>query len=313
MSAVELRKLAAEAERRGDYAAAVPLEHWAMQKGLDGGHYDLACYYGRSADVAASLYWLQRAGLEEGVDPKWAGEDADLEPVRRDSRWPALSKFLFQCADHWEKTGHTATVLILPKKYTKDRPITLLVGLHGLGHNPAGFMEGYQTDADDLNVAFVGVSGTLARGKNRFAWSHDHAKNAARLDAALQEIADRATVQPGNIILFGFSQGAQVAAELAARDPKRYAGAIVLSPGGLPSPDSSVFGSQCPPGLCPGGRRPRTAGQRPAYRGIRSAVSRRCAQVRHKEYAGVAQYALPTDYFEVLPEWIDFILAAKKS
>src|SRR5262249_34036212 len=93
MNSAELRKLAAEAERRGDYAAAVPYQHWAMQNGFEGGHYDLACYYARTANVAASLYWLQKAGLEEGVDPKWAGEDNDLEVVRRDPRWPTLSKY----------------------------------------------------------------------------------------------------------------------------------------------------------------------------------------------------------------------------
>lgn len=313
MSWAELRRVAADAEHRGDYVTAVPFQHWAIQKGLDGGQYDMACYYSRIANVAASLYWLQRAGLEEGVDPKWAGEDSDLELVRRDSRWPVLSKYLFQCADYWEKNGQPATVLILPKNYVKGQPITLLVGLHGLGHNPAGFMEGYQTDADDLNIAFVGVSGTLPRGKTRFAWSQEHARNAARLDAAFKEIADRVTVQPGNVILFGFSQGAQVAAELAIRDPKKYAGAIVLSPGGLPDPDASVF---VPGKMRQGYVLAVGAREHPGNVRLTAEYARLCrtagAQVRHKEYPGVAQHNLPPDFLDVLPDWIDFILAARK-
>jgi predicted esterase len=53
----------------------------------------------------------------------------------------------------------------------------------------------------------------------------------ARRSAALAEVADRVTVAPGKIILFGLTEGGQAALELAARAPERYAGAIAITPG----------------------------------------------------------------------------------
>ena len=86
-----------------------------------------------------------------------------------------------------------------------------------------------------LNVAVVGVSGTLARGQQTFVWAVDAERDAQRVRNALAEVSDRVTVKPGHVIALGFSQGAQVGLEIAVRNPEEYAGAIALSPGAASS------------------------------------------------------------------------------
>ena len=129
----------------------------------------------------------------------------------------------------------------------------------------------------------------------------------------LKEVSDRLTVKEGAVIAFGFSQGAQAAAEVAIRYPQKYAGAIILLPGGLPRPQASAF--QPLPGGPPGIHRRlwgrRSARQRGVYRRVRPAGQGGGARVQHKPYPGMTQHTLPPDYWDVLPNWIRFILDSR--
>jgi predicted esterase len=316
LPAASLRGLARTAVRRSNFKDAVRYQYWALMK--DGaGQYDLACYYSQHGAVDAAFYWLQRAGLEEGVDLGWAGEDTDLVSVRRDPRWNQLADFLRQCNAYWAHSGHRKTVLILPKEYTRGTPIPVLVGLHGMGDNPENFVgKEYQEYADQLDVAFVGVSGTLPRGPKSFVWSPDHAKNAERIDAALKEVSNQLTVKEGQVVAFGFSQGAQAAAEVAARNPDKYAGAIIMSPGGLGIPEAAVFKAHAKArrqgfvAVCGAGEAPGNVALTAEYARLLKAMG---ARVRHKPYPGMNQHAFPPDYHDVLPDWIRFILDPKQS
>jgi predicted esterase len=293
----------------------VQLQHWAVVKG-DGSLYDLARYYSLAGAVESAFYWLQRAALEEGVDAAHAGEDPDLIPLRMDSRWLAFSGFLTECNTYSAAGGPQDIVLILPKGYSKGPGIPVVVGLHDRGGNPKAFIgPAYQALADRLGVAFVGVSGALPRGKRSFAWSPDPAKNAARIDAALQGVADRLTVQPGRIVALGFAQGGQAAAEVAVRYPEKYAGAVVLSPGGLDQPRPEAF--QARPGTekqgyivaCGAKEHPDTVALTDEYALF---LRRTGARVRQKAYEGVSEHALPPDYWEALPQWLGFILGSER-
>lgn len=210
---------------------AAQLQHWAIVAKPERGHYSLACFYALAANADAAVYWLQYCGMEgEGADPEWALEDPDLESIRGDARWKTVHDYLSACAAWWEKNGAPRTVVTLPKGYAKGTAIPALVGLHGLGSMPDDFAGGddYQQLADRLGAAVIGASGTRCLGKPIFCWSEDPERDLARVKGALDEAKDRVTIRPGAVVLVGFSQGAQVAAEIASRDPETFAGAISL-------------------------------------------------------------------------------------
>lgn len=304
---------AGKSAAKGNYQDAVVYQYWATQK-THADRYNLACYYARINAVDAAFYWLQAAALDEGLDAEYANVDDDLDSLRRDPRWGKVQRFLHDCGRYWEQSGVAKTVLVRPKAYKEDLPITVVVWLHGLGSRPDDFVTNDLQDlADELNVAFVGVSGTIPRGKRSFVWSEDPARDARRIQDALIEVADR--VQPGLLIAMGFSQGAQVGLEVAIRDPERFAGAIVMSPGTRspaklrevkPSPLLAqrgfvvVCGAQEHPG--------NVALAAEDARWLQTAK----AQVRHKPYPGMSAHTFPPDFVERFPEWVRLIEGTAK-
>jgi predicted esterase len=307
----ELLLLAQAAAGKKLYNVAAAAQYWHVQKAKQG-QYDLACYLAQISKVDPAFYWLQLAAIDEGVDTQHAQRDEDLESLRADPRWGKVLRYMQDCNRYFESTPITRTVLIIPRNYKKPAEIPAVVWLHGLGSRPEGFVnDGCQDLADKLNIAFIGVSGTKARGPRSFVWADEIDKDAKRLRDALAEVSDRVTVKKGQIITFGFSQGAQVGLEIAVRDPELYAGSIVLSPGAnfhlrevKPSPMLAQRGFvvSCGAKEHPGNVRLTTQDAE----WLRQAK----AKVIHKAYAGVAAHSFPEDFQERFPEWVKFILDA---
>jgi predicted esterase len=307
-----LRYRAHEAAAKGDYVLAARLQRGAVDGGLRG-KYDLACYLGRAGDIDASLYWLQSA-IDEGVDPKWAEKDPDLALVRADPRWSQIRVFLREAERYWAASGLERTTVVVPRGYTPGKPIPVVVGLHGMGSIPEDFGgDDLQDIADTLSVAFVSASGTIPSGPASFHWAESVDRDDTRLDHALKEASDRVTIAPGKVILIGFSQGAQMAAEIVAKRPEKYVGAIVMSPGTQQELALRDLGAT--PTLA--GHRFVVvvgAGEHPGNVALAASDARALrgahADVFHRAYAGVNVHSFPPDFTSALPVWIRYILAS---
>ncbi|HLJ09648.1 MAG TPA: PHB depolymerase family esterase [Planctomycetaceae bacterium] len=296
-----------------DYETAIQCQYLSVIK-TDRGRYNLACYYARAEDVPAALYWLQAGAKDEDSNAEWTSRDSDLIKVRKDPRWPTLWRYLSIYQQYWEATNLSETSLVLPHGSDLSRPLPIFIGLHGMAANASSFVdrETYQVLADKMGVAFLGVSGTLARGKRNFVWSEDPVRDLARIDAALKETSDRVTPAEGQIVLFGFSEGGWVAAELAASYPQRFAGAIILSPGSRleqPTPEMRSEPEHRRQGIvvvCGAAEHSSTV-----------AYTERCAalfdklgaRVYKKLYPGMNTHSFPPNYLKNLPLWGKFILS----
>jgi predicted esterase len=313
LPAVELLGRANQAMAKADYPRAAVFQYWYVQNSRTG-QYNLACFLARTGQIDPAFYWLEQAAIEEGVDPAHAQQDEDLVSLRRDPRWPRVYRYLEDCNRYFESAPPARTVVILPKGHQKTLAIPAILYLHGLGSRPQYFInEGCQKYADELDVAFIGVSGTNPRGPHSFAWSEDIQKDSQRLREALVEVSDRVKVKKGDVITLGFSQGGQVGLEIAVRHPEEYAGAIALSPGMLHPRD----------GLMPGASLARrgyvlSCGAEEMPSTVRltawDADFLRAAKARviHKVYPAVSAHALPSDFNERLPEWIKFVFEARQ-
>jgi len=314
LSALDPALLAAEAldlAEAGDSRNAIQLQYWAVAQGYVG-KYNLACFYSRDGKIDEALYWLQEAAIDEGVDAEWAELDPDLIPLRKDVRWNATRKFLKRANEFWAQKDPAVHHLILPQGYTGKRPLRIVVTLHGMGHNAKGFLSrDFQLLADQWNFAFVGVCGAVARGKSSFVWSEDHQANNDRVQKALKQFSSKLSGAQGKVILLGFSQGAQAAAEVAARNPQLYAGAIIFSPGGL---SFSLQGFQPAPSLKDRGFVLMVGELEPRGNYLLTAkyanwFRRQDARVNHRALKGVARHALPPNFNKRLPGWVSFIHA----
>lgn len=86
--------LAEEPYRRGDYRTAIEiasegLEQWPDHPVI---HYQLACYRALAGDREQALDHLERAVADDARAREWAATDSDLEPLRGDPRFAALSR-----------------------------------------------------------------------------------------------------------------------------------------------------------------------------------------------------------------------------
>jgi predicted esterase len=309
----ELVAMARAAAARDDYRMALAAQFWAVRNGNDG-LYDLACYYARNRKHTEAIYWLQRASQTEGVDDEHAGRDPDLETLRQDQRWAGVHRYLRQCSAYWKKSGKTITLVYVPKGFDKEKASPVIVTLHGRGSRPDHFF-GLDTQelAEELKLPFVCVSGTLPTGPKAFVWAADGTTaDSKRVDSALAEASDRITAAPGKVITIGFSEGAQVALEVAARDPEKYAGGIGMSPGADfhldridPSPELKerrfvvTIGGNEHPGNIMLARKDRDWFQKAGV------------PVQHLTFPGIG-HSLPRDFTDRLPKWVGYMLDGKK-
>lgn len=228
----DLVSFANRAREEGDYKKAIQYQFWAVQNGGDG-QYDLACYYALAGNVKAAMYWLQ-ADAEAGnsIDIAWLERDPDLEQVRAHANWPSLQNYLAAVADYWSASGNKAYQALVPQNHDRALPLPVLIALHGKGDTPLDFVgEIYQSLSDDLGIAIIAVSGVNPLGKNAFRWSTRAATNQLHIASFLQTIFREEKIIPGKMALYGFSQGAQVSLQMAVSEPKKWLGALAMSPG----------------------------------------------------------------------------------
>jgi predicted esterase len=315
LSKVPGDRLAAAANQfaqQGNPREAARFQYWAVKAGA-GSVYNLACWTALAGDQNGAFHWLQEAAIEDGVDADWAEQDSDLESLRKDARWKQIVPYLKQCNAFWAVSGVRQTVLVLPNGYQVGTPIGVLVGMHGMGHHAEGFIdkETYQAFADELNMAIVGVSGTVPTGRRSFVWSENPQKDAEQVRSALASLSGQLTAKQGHIINFGFSQGAQLGFEVAFQNPDEFRGAIVMSPGttnrflrlaklkATPKnkPQGYVF-------LCGAGEAP---GNVTATKNDAELAERAGARVELKLYEGMDKHTFPPDFAANFARWVRFI------
>ena len=312
-SAGDLYLLSRTAAREKHYPVAAIAQYWYVRKANEG-RYDLACFLSRAGQADAAFYWLQIAAVEEGLDIREVEHDSDLETLYKDARWPKMVGYIKECRTYFETAPITRTVLIVPKGYDKTKPITAIVWLHGYLSGPDDFVNAEaQRYADDLGVALIGVSATKSRGPRSFSWAVDVATDLKRIRAGLAEVSDRVTVEKGKLIALGFSQGGQLAIEVAVRHPEEFAGAIAFSAG-----SRSQLAGVTPPEalkkrgfvLCVNGKEnPGTVALTKSDADWLSAAG---SKLIHKVYPDVAEHTFPADFDARFGEWVKFVLDAGK-
>jgi len=204
-----------------------------------------------------------------------------------------------------------ATLVLLPHTWDHKSSLPVAIWLHGYRANPTDLSASphYQAAADALGIAIVGVPATRAEDPSSFIWAIDTRLDSDRVEQALKEASRRTGVNFSRRVLFGFSQGAVVALELAARFPRRYAGAIALSPGGntyTPPMEGTLLNKQQTYFISIGAgeldRRVQLARQ---YLGTLKNLG---AHVQYREVAGMSEHTRPPDWSVRFREWTAAIL-----
>jgi predicted esterase len=218
------------------------------------------------------------------------------------------------CAGPLTARDTGATITLLPKGWDQKSPLPLVIWLHGWRADPTILKrEGwYQEAVDKLGCAIVGIAATRRLAPDEFEWSGDLEADYAHIKTQLAEVEATKKVAFSRKMLFGFSQGGVLSAELAARHPAEFSGAIVLSPGckfklaELP-PDPAlakqIYFISC--------------GGKEAERNIRyshyyaTRLRELGATTTLREVKGDAAHHRPADLSERFPEWVAAIMSTQ--
>lgn len=185
------------------------------------------------------------------------------------------------------------------------------VWLQGYRGYPGVIKEPYfQEFANRLKIAIVGFPATAELDDGTQQWSEEPAADHAYLQERLAVLARKNDLDVSRVALFGFSEGAMVAADLCTRFPDSYCGAIIMSPGGIMGPQaaetavaahrSQIFWLTCMVEEHPGNVQ-LTRAYAQHLKGLGATATK-------IEYPGIKQHTRPPDFQERFPEWISAIL-----
>ena len=196
-------------------------------------------------------------------------------------------------------------------------PFPVALWLHGYrGYSTDGYFPGettaaMQKHADTLGAVIIGFPATTDLGDSTQQWSEEPIADHAYIQSRLKEIGKSVKLDLSRVGLFGFSQGAMVAADLATQYPESYMGAVLMSPGGMGRPKAAEVRKPehekqvyfC---LCGAEENPANVGLTKGYAKHLEKVLG--AKVTLKLYPGVAKHTRPADFMEKFPEWMAAIL-----
>ena len=205
------------------------------------------------------------------------------------------------------------TVIYYPAGATNAVPV--MVWLHGYRSFPGALSdtEYFQHTADRLQIAIVGIPGTTVMADETLVWSEEPVADHHYIQDVLAAVGRRHKLNLERTGLFGFSQGAVVAGDIASRYPSSYRGALLLSPGAITGPKPATtpidgHKQQIYIAVCGAQEHPMTVQTTRHYARQLRTVG---AKAVMKEYEGMKEHTRPPDFKERFPEWATEILGLK--
>ena len=141
---------------------------------------------------------------------------------------------------HENQGSHLKYLIVYPDNYDPNRKYPFIIMLHGFGANmqdlagiapiinATGYVYSFPNAPEEMD---------LAPGMVGYSWTHpdrrrdpkEDAKAQVSLNEYFREVMEQYDVDPGNVVLGGFSQGGRLAYACGLANPDMFAGVIALS------------------------------------------------------------------------------------
>ena len=115
----------------------------------------------------------------------------------------------------------------VPRSYNPNEPLPLLILLHGGDHHASDWFGSYSRRAEKGRFIIVAPD---SFGRT-WGSTGDYRPDVSRINGALAAVFSRYAIDPGRIIVGGFSDGASYALSLGLFNGDRIRGVIAFSPG----------------------------------------------------------------------------------
>jgi phospholipase/carboxylesterase len=190
--------------------------------------------------------------------------------------------------------GQRDGFLYVPQGYRGDRPLPLVVMLHGAGGHARHALDPWLELADAAGVLLLAPD---SRGPTWDLILDDYGPDVAFLDRALRKVFERYAVDPTRVAIEGFSDGASYALSLGVANGDLFTHVVAFSPGFLAPPEQ-----QGQPRLyISHGTRDQVLPIDPCSRRIVPRVQRAGYEVRYHEFDG--PHTVPDEVAREALEW----------
>lgn len=178
--------------------------------------------------------------LEAAVDLGWNAYPSLLHLILpgAESYSPRYYKAVKRLRDRYNSTPPAVgtPVAFKPAWPPPKGGFPCLVVLHGYADKPGSYI-GFGSSFASNGFVTITLPGSMPLGNEQYAWNASSVEPThAQIQHALSSELVAKLIDPKQVVLFGFSQGAQHAFSLAVKHPESYAGVVSMSPGGLPDP-----------------------------------------------------------------------------
>jgi predicted esterase len=120
--------------------------------------------------------------------------------------------------------------VFVPEEAKKDRPLPVVVAIHGLGGTENMFFDAYGR----------GVIANMCRDRGWLLVSPRSGFKSVKVQEIVQEMGRIYRVDTSKVFLVGHSMGAAQAVEAACAEPRKYAAVAALAGGGTPKPSDEL-------------------------------------------------------------------------
>lgn len=185
-------------------------------------------------------------------------------------------------------------LLYVPSSYRPDHPSPLAVMLHGAGADESHGMSQLRGVADDAGLML------LAPASRHDTWDlllGGYGPDVDFIDAALDTVSERCTIDPAHVAIGGFSDGASYALSVGLANGDLFTHVIAFSPGFM-APAVQVGAPRC---YLSHGVRDSVLPIDRCSRRIVPTLERAGYDVRYREFDG--SHALPTGVVREALEW----------
>lgn len=233
-----------ESQLRLELRAALRSEEW--QKAADAGRelvelqpdepepaYNLARALARLGDRDAAIQWLQKSAERGYFDTGALINERDLDVVRDHATYTEiLNRVRRNNSETIEslkpQADNAVIVTILPPGHDPEKPAPLLVALHGLGNAADSFAPIWKKAAGDAGAILIAPQAIMRITEIGFDWGVIELAEYIVL-RAVEKTRQQHNVDPKQIVIAGYSQGAVMAFALALRNPKVFCGTIPVA------------------------------------------------------------------------------------
>jgi predicted esterase len=198
-------------------------------------HMEINCYnlalvrvrLGRPDEGLAALSY----GLDQGV---WFGKYAFFEevwtPIRKAPGWAEFHHRNEAARARAQEVVEPRLEVALPQGYDPSRSYPLFLALHGGGENVDVFMPNWVSPALKRDFITAYPQSTRLILTNGYGWTEDMDLSLQEIQTAFDEMVRRYAVDPGRVLVGGFSSGGVAALEIVLRNAFPVRGFVVLCP-----------------------------------------------------------------------------------